>query len=61
MPAEIDAAFTDLPLRRLADAALTRARELGAEHADLRVERIRDESLRLRDARLDGTSDQEDV
>jgi TldD protein len=61
VPAEIDAAFTDLPLRRLADAALTRARELGAEHADLRVERIRDQSLTLRDARLDGTSDREDV
>jgi len=59
--AEIDAAFTDLPLRRLADAALTRARELGAEHADLRVERIRDQSMSLRDARLDGTSDREDV
>src|SRR5215207_4277578 len=59
--AEIDAAFTDLPLRRLADAALTRARELGAQHADLRVERIRDQSMSLRDARLDGTSDREDV
>jgi TldD protein len=59
--AEIDAAFTDLPLRRLADAALTRARQLGAEHADLRVERIRDQSMSLRDARLDGTSDREDV
>ena len=61
MTAEIDAAFTDLPLRRLADAVLTRARELGAEHADLRVERIRDQSMSLRDARLDGTSDREDV
>jgi TldD protein len=59
--AEIDAAFTDLPLRRLADAALSRARELGAEHADLRVERIRDQSMSLRDARLDGTSDREDA
>ena len=61
MPAEIDAAFTDLPLRRLADAALSRARALGAEHADLRVERIRDQGLSLRDARLDGSSDREDV
>ena len=40
MPAEIDAAFTDLPLRQLADAALSRRRELGAEHADFRLERI---------------------
>jgi TldD protein len=61
VPAEIDEAFTELPLRRLADAALTRARHLGAEHADLRIERIRDQSLTLRDARLDGTSDREDV
>jgi TldD protein len=61
VPADIDAAFTALPLRRLADAALTRARELGATHADLRVERIRDQSLTLRDARLDGTSNREDV
>ena len=61
LPADIDAAFTDLPLSALADAALTRARELGAEHADLRVERIRDQHLSLRDARLDGTRDSEDV
>jgi TldD protein len=61
VPADVDAAFTDLPLRRLADAALSRARELGAEHADLRVERIRDQSLSLRDARLDGSSDREDL
>jgi len=61
VPPEIDAAFTGLPLRTLADAALSRARELGAEHADLRVERIRDGSLSLRDARLDGSSDSEDV
>ena len=57
----IDEDFTALPLEALADAALTRARELGAEHADLRVERIRNQSLSLRDARLDGTSDSEDV
>jgi TldD protein len=61
VPAQIDEAFTSLPLQTLADAALTRARELGAEHADLRVERIRDQRLSLRDARLDGTSDREDV
>ena len=32
---EIDPAFTALPLRKLADAALSRARALGAEHARL--------------------------
>jgi TldD protein len=58
---EIDAAFTDLPLRRLADAALSRAKTLGADHADIRVERIKDSRLSLHDARLDGTSDGEDV
>jgi len=58
---EIDAAFTDLPLRKLADAALSRARALGAEHADIRIERIKDSRLSLHDARLDGTSDGEDI
>ena len=47
---EIDAAFTALPLRRLADAALSRARDLGADHADFRFERIRTQHLSLRDA-----------
>ena len=61
MAAEIDPAFTDLPLRGLADAALTRARELGAEHADFRLERIRDQHLSLHDARLDGAADSEDL
>ena len=58
---EIDAAFTDLPLRKLADAALSRARAMGAEHADIRIERIKDSRLSLHDARLDGTSDGEDI
>jgi len=57
----IDEEFLDRPLRRLADAALGRARELGAEHADVRVERIRSQTVRLRDARLEGTSDDEDL
>ncbi len=58
---DIDAAFTALPLRQLADAALSRARALGAEHADIRVERIRDAHLSLHDARLDGSRDGEDI
>ena len=61
MSHRIDEAFTALPLQAMADAALSRARELGVQHADLRVERIRDEALSLRDARLDGTRDGEDV
>jgi TldD protein len=48
-PDRIDPAFRALPLPRLADAALGRARELGAEHADVRVERIVSQSVDLRD------------
>ncbi|MGH8971123.1 MAG: TldD/PmbA family protein [Actinomycetes bacterium] len=59
--ASIDDAFTDLPLHRLADAALTRARELGVDHADFRLERVRDEHLAVHDARLEGTMDREDL
>ncbi|QMU78510.1 TldD/PmbA family protein [Streptacidiphilus sp. PB12-B1b] len=55
--AAIDPAFLALPLRGLADAALARARALGASHADFRLERIRSASWRLRDARPSGSSD----
>jgi TldD protein len=58
---DIDAAFLALPMRRLADAALTRARALGAEHADFRFERVRTQDLALRDGRLETTRDGEDV
>ncbi|GAA5064110.1 TldD/PmbA family protein [Streptomyces similanensis] len=61
MPHTIDEAFTALPLRALADAALARARALGAEPADFRLERVRDASLRLRDARPAGSSDSTDL
>jgi TldD protein len=57
----IEESFLGLPLRTLADAALARARELGASHADLRVERIRSQNLRLRDASLEGRLDDEDT
>ena len=53
----VDPLFLALPLRSLADAALTRARQLGAGHADFRLERVRSASWRLRDARPAGTSD----
>ncbi|MBE1536188.1 TldD/PmbA family protein [Actinomadura algeriensis] len=58
---DIDPAFTALPLRALADAALSRARELGAEHADFRLERIRSQTLRLSDAALETALDADDV
>ncbi|MFC4030525.1 TldD/PmbA family protein [Streptomyces polygonati] len=57
MPHEVDQSFLALPLRALADAALARARALGAEHADFRLERVRSASLRLRDGRPTGSSD----
>lgn len=57
---EIDPSFLALPLRALADAALARARALGADHADFRFERIRDASWRLRDARPAGSVDSTD-
>ncbi|MFG1946546.1 TldD/PmbA family protein [Nonomuraea sp. NPDC048826] len=58
---QIDSDFLALPLRRLADAALQRARDLGAEHADFRLERIRAETLSLYDARLQGAADADDL
>lgn len=57
MAHEIDETFLALPLRALADAALARARALGAEHADFRFERVRSASWRLRDAKPAGSSD----
>lgn len=61
MSHSIDEAFTALPLRALADAALARARALGAEHADFRLERVRSASWRLRDAKPAGSSDTTDL
>ncbi len=45
----IDPEFTALPLRDLADAALTQAKALGARHADFRAERIRGQHIGLSD------------
>lgn len=53
----IDPEFRALPLTALADAALARARELGAAHADLRVERIVSQSINLRDGSVTGVAD----
>jgi TldD protein len=60
MSRAVDPAFTALPLRTLADAALSRARELGAEHADLRVERVRTGVLGLHDAQLETSHDDDE-
>jgi len=53
----IDPEFTALPLRELADAALTQARALGAAHADFRAERSRQQSIRLSDGKLQTLAD----
>ncbi|HEY0636429.1 MAG TPA: TldD/PmbA family protein [Pseudonocardiaceae bacterium] len=57
----IDPTFTALPAADLADVALSRAADLGAEHADFRLERVRRASFRLRDARPDGAHDGEEL
>ncbi|HEY3735614.1 MAG TPA: TldD/PmbA family protein [Streptosporangiaceae bacterium] len=49
----IDPEFAALPLRELADTALQRAAELGAQHADIRVEQIRGQRIRLSDGNLE--------
>ena len=61
MPRSIDASFLALPLAALTDAALTRAVDLGCEHADLRVERIRTQTICLRDGRQEAFTDGEDL
>ncbi|HEY1918315.1 MAG TPA: TldD/PmbA family protein [Streptosporangiaceae bacterium] len=57
----VDPEFAALPLRQLADAALQRATELGAQHADFRVELIRDQRIRLSDGNLDTFLDADDL
>ncbi|MFL6161780.1 MAG: TldD/PmbA family protein [Jatrophihabitantaceae bacterium] len=57
----LDASFLALPASTLADAALDRARQLGAEHADFRLERIRAGLIRLRDGQLETTADDLDL
>jgi TldD protein len=57
----VDESFLALPLSALTDAALTRAVDLGCEHADIRVERIRSQTIRLRDARPEAFTDGEDL
>jgi len=49
----IDPEFTALPLRELAAAALQRAADLGAQHADFRAELLRGQRIRLSDGSLE--------
>jgi TldD protein len=57
----VDETFLALPLAALTDAALSRALDLGCEHADLRVERIHTQTVSLRDARPESFTDGEDL
>ncbi|HET9842831.1 MAG TPA: DNA gyrase modulator, partial [Nocardioides sp.] len=59
--AGLDPGFTSLPYRPLGDAALQRARDLGATHADFRFERVRWQDVRVRDGALQGTADDQDL
>jgi TldD protein len=54
---DVDPDFLALPLRALADAALSAARAAGATHADLRVHRLLTQSIRLRDGAVQSAVD----
>jgi TldD protein len=58
---DIDPSFLAFPARELSVAALGRAVELGSEHADFRLERIRTATISLRDGELDSSTDTEEV
>jgi TldD protein len=53
----VDPAFLDLPLQEAAAAGLQAARDAGAAHADVRIERLRGQDLSLRDGRLESLQD----
>ena len=57
----IDPEFTAYPLRELAGAALERAAQLGAEHADFRAERISGQQIGLSDGHLETLFDTDDL
>lgn len=57
----VDPEFTALPLRHLADTALQRARDLGAEHADFRLEQVRTQYVALSDNNLETLVDSDEL
>ena len=59
--ATIDPEFTSLPYPRLAEIALARTAELGADHADFRFERIRAQYIAVRDHALEGAEESTDL
>jgi TldD protein len=58
---EIDPVFLAFPHDRVADAALSAARAGGATHCDVRVERLRAQTLVVRDHELQTAADTETV
>jgi TldD protein len=54
---ELDQSFLALPLRALSDAALSKAKDLGCSHAEVRVERLRQAYRSFRDHALETTAD----
>jgi TldD protein len=58
---QLDPEFTAYPLAELADAALQRARDLGAGHADFRAELIKGQQLGLSDGNLETQFDSDDL
>jgi TldD protein len=54
---EISGDLLALPLEEISTAALTTAQQLGCEHAEVRVERIRNQLLQLRDGQLETSVD----
>lgn len=61
MSRPIDSAFLALPYSRLADAALNRARVGGATYADFRFERLRGQSMVVRDRELQSSTSTETI
>ena len=53
----VDADFLALPLAAVSDAAISTAKDAGASHVDVRIERTRSGLLSLRDARPETQSD----
>jgi TldD protein len=57
----IDPIFLALPLDRVADAAIAAATARGATHCDVRIERLRGQTLVVRDRELQTAADRETV
>jgi TldD protein len=57
----VDPDFLALPLPRIADVALSVASAAGAQHADVRVHRVRTQSLTLRDSAVQSAVDASDL